>query len=421
MGFTGGHREGCLAADRCGSGVMDNKEIRPLDVTPRHLPEHIRGEVSPESPIQRRLLYARALLPMDPATILSAAAYLLNDKSTEVSQAARRTLKELPENVLGVGLGDVQEPTVLDRLARFYADRPAVLSRILTNPHTADETVAFLAQRGSRNVVEQIATMHVRLKRMPYIIEALYYNPETRMGVVTNVLEFAAREGIDLSHIPGYEEILESVFGESRQGEATQGLGTKAGAELPETDEGEARKAAEGLDQVLLGADMEEGAFNLLLQAAAMDVEEERETAKERKDALWVQLSKMTVPEKVRLALLGNEFIRSLLIKDSRRVVYMAVLKSPKTSEKEAIQFAKDRSLPEEVIRTIATNRDWTKLYAVRHALCTNPKCPPVLAMHFLKTLHPKDLKLLAKSHDVPGYVIREAKRILYMRGVVRH
>jgi len=73
----------------------------------------------------------------------------------------------------------------------------------------------------------------------------------------------------------------------------------------------------------------------------------------------------------------------------------MAVLKSPSTSEKEIITFAKDKALNDEIIRTIANNRDWTKLYAVRHALVQNPKCPPVVAINFLKTLTSKDIRHL--------------------------
>jgi hypothetical protein len=168
------------------------------------------------------------------------------------------------------------------------------------------------------------------------------------------------------------------------------------------------------------GQVFDDAGFAMLLEAASWEEgkedEEEDERADAKRKAVYAQVQKLSIPEKVRMALLGNEFARSVLIKDSRRVVYMAVLKSPALSEKEIIAFAKDKALNEEIVRNIATNRDWTKLYAVRHALVQNPKCPPAIAQNFLKTLTPKDLKLLSLSHDVPGYIAKQAKQLLQAR-----
>lgn len=396
----------------------------PIDVS--KLPSTVRDATSPNTPPEKRLLLAKAVLPLGPAEIVAALALLVDDRSDTVRAAARKTLAEMPLSLLLAGVSEIEEPGVLDRVVREIirdkadeARAEKVTAKILENPATADETFAFVASVASGPLLEQVAVAQVRMMRYPRIIEALYFNPEARMGLVNTVLEFAVRNGIDLSHIPGYEEILESIFGPRKPA---------APAPAPEPTQAPPVEAPvstafeQALEQALEGSAvleeaMDDESFALLLEAASWEEEVEDEEEFERKrQALWNRISRLSVPQKVRLALVGNSFVRSILIKDSRRVVYMAVLKSPSTSEREVISFAKDRSLNDEIIRTIATNREWTKLYAVRHALVENPKCPPILALQFLKTLNQRDLRHIATSHDVPGYIARQAKQLLQAR-----
>ncbi len=413
-------------------------QVEAVPIRRDALPPSIQEALDPSTPGERRLLLARAVIPLGPAELVAALACLLDDRSDTVSAAARKTLSELPSGVLAAGIAETTEPGVLDRLARELLSpagaktaRDDAISRILANPAAADQTFAFVASRGSGPLLDQVAGAQVRLARFPKIIEAIYYNPEARMGLVSAVLEFAVRAEIDLSHIPGYQEIIESIFGprKARPPEAPAPEETRiaeAGAGVPVHEV----EAGGGLDQALADAlaagveapgleeALDDENFALLLQAASWEEgpEDEEDGRDEDRRAAWAKVSRLSIPQKVRMALMGNTFVRSILIRDSRRVVYLAVLKSPSTSEKEIIAFAKDRALNEEIIRTIASNREWTKLYAVRHALVQNPKCPPVVALNFLKTLTAKDIRHLSTSHDVPGYVARQAKQILHAR-----
>jgi len=88
-------------------------------------------------------------------------------------------------------------------------------------------------------------------------------------------------------------------------------------------------------------------------------------------------------------------------------------MKSPRLTDKEISDYAKNKALNEEVIRMIATNREWTHSYATKIALIENPKCPSALATGFLRVMTQKDIKGFARSHDVPGYIARAAKNIL--------
>jgi hypothetical protein len=75
--------------------------------------------------------------------------------------------------------------------------------------------------------------------------------------------------------------------------------------------------------------------------------------------------------------------------------------------------FARDKSLPDEIIRTIANNKEWTRSYQIRHALVLNPKTPATLSLHYLRTLSQKDIKNLAHDKDVPGLIQRQAKQLM--------
>jgi hypothetical protein len=81
--------------------------------------------------------------------------------------------------------------------------------------------------------------------------------------------------------------------------------------------------------------------------------------------------------------------------------------------------MAKARNVCDEVLRIIASNREWTRAYQVKLALSTNPKCPVPTAMKFLNFLQERDLKNIMKSKDVPSPVAMHARRMLQKKGKI--
>jgi hypothetical protein len=124
-------------------------------------------------------------------------------------------------------------------------------------------------------------------------------------------------------------------------------------------------------------------------------------------------ISQMSPMEKIRLALIGTAFDRSLLVRDSNKVVALAAIKSPKVQESEAVAYAGSRAISPDVIRYISQRREWIKLYSVKLALVMNPKCPMSTAMTFLGHLHKNDLKKVARSKGIPSALATAAKRKL--------
>lgn len=113
------------------------------------------------------------------------------------------------------------------------------------------------------------------------------------------------------------------------------------------------------------------------------------------------RINRMGISERVRLAMTGNKTERLVLIKDANKMVQAAVLDSPKMAVDEVLIHARNLSLPGEIIGKIAANREWTKNYTVIMALVENPKTPVSRALAFVKQLHARDLKLLARDRNV--------------------
>jgi hypothetical protein len=128
-------------------------------------------------------------------------------------------------------------------------------------------------------------------------------------------------------------------------------------------------------------------------------------------------LSGLSISQKIRIATLGNSNQRAVLVRDSNRLVVMAVLKSPGMGDSEIIRFSKARSLPDEAVRYIAGKRDWTKLYQVKLNLVNNPRTPMQDALRFLTHLRPHDVRLLETSRDIPQALVTAAKQLRKKRG----
>lgn len=122
-------------------------------------------------------------------------------------------------------------------------------------------------------------------------------------------------------------------------------------------------------------------------------------------------LSTLPVIDRLKLAMRGTREQRSQLVRDSNKLVAVAVLSSPKLTEAEVEGFARMANLSEDVLRIIATNRGWVKNYNVVAGLARNPKTPTALAMGFLQRLNERDLKMLAMDRNVSEPVRLAARK----------
>ena len=125
------------------------------------------------------------------------------------------------------------------------------------------------------------------------------------------------------------------------------------------------------------------------------------------------RLSRMTITQRVKAAMRGNREERALLIRDSNKLVSLAVLASPRLTEQEVETFARMASMSEDVLRVIATTRAWAKNYAVVRGLTFNPKTPIAMSMGMVNRLIEKDVKALASDRNIAEPVKLLARKMM--------
>lgn len=132
---------------------------------------------------------------------------------------------------------------------------------------------------------------------------------------------------------------------------------------------------------------------------------------------LRARISHMKLPEKIKLAMFGNMQCRALLITDKNRMIQGFVLKNPKMTAKEIEEFVRSPNASDFVIRTVAANNEWMKEYSIKLAIVKNSKSPIDLSLRWLKFINTNDLKILAKSKNIPQVISVSAKKKLSEQG----
>ena len=137
-------------------------------------------------------------------------------------------------------------------------------------------------------------------------------------------------------------------------------------------------------------------------EAALADAAADAEPDVAKRQTLIQKLGKMTVSQRVQFAIKGGSEARRTLIKDTNKVVQRAVLQSPRLTDQEVEAFASMSSLTDEILRLIATNRNFRKNYVVVRNLLSNAKTPLDVSLNMLPMLNPMDLKKITTSKNVP-------------------
>jgi hypothetical protein len=328
-----------------------------------------------DAPREARLMAARGALPLPPIDLASVLFALLHDPDAEVKELASVSLAGLPDGVCSAVLSGEAHPALLSYLARVYQENEERLQLLALNAVSDDDTIAFIAGRPFRRVVEIIANNQERLLRAPEIVDSLGSNPLTGRAVIDRILSFL---GEDLSEDGERQEISESD--------------------------------AEAALRAVLGDE---------LAGFASELVQESEEELSKSTNLYALIQKMSVFQKIKLARLGNKEARGLLVRDRNKVVAIAAITSPKLTENEAIAVAQSRNVHDEVLRIVARNREWTRSYQVKLALAMNPKCAQPTAMTFVNHLQERDLKNIMRSKDVARPIAAHARRILTKKGKI--
>jgi len=74
------------------------------------------------------------------------------------------------------------------------------------------------------------------------------------------------------------------------------------------------------------------------------------------------------------------------------------------------------RSVPEDVLRSIASNRTWSRSYTIMHNLAKNPRTPIGNVMTIMNRMQLRDLNAMTKNKNISDAVRKHAQRLVQAR-----
>jgi hypothetical protein len=338
-----------------------------------------------ELPTAFMMFAAQGMLPLEQEEMVAVLAHLSQHSSAEIAEVAKNTIAEQPSKVLvAFARSENAEPRQLLELSRVSSD-PAVLEAVVRNRQTEDEAIEELARRVGGSLQEVIVINQERIIRHPAILDALLENPAVTPDVKRRALEHRdeffdkvkVREAIKAS-----PELLAEL-------DLDDGVDTGPIEELLDKAENEVQEA----DTLVLPAESDG-----------------------KKLSLWKEIAEMTVAQRVQVAFKGGKTARGILIRDRNKLVCTAVVRSPRITETEIEAFSAMRNIEDEVLRIIATKREYTSKYPIVLNLVRNPKVPVGVVMPLISRLTLKDMKSLASDKGISEAVRVQARKTYQAR-----
>ena len=350
-------------------------------ITPEVLPANMRKHVDPGSPVPLRMMAAKGLVPLAPSEMLGALFILTFDSDVTIRQTAAKTAAGLPDRLLAPALRDEgTKAPVLGYFLDLLGQNSTYAEMIILNGTTSDAAVAKVASQCGPGIAEIIAQNQLRILRHEDIIRQLCRNRNASRALIDGVCDFAVRSGVVLEDVPAIQEARVRVFG-------------------PEV-------LAKPVDRGPTAVEIMEEYRELADEASPPMEERKRLTLAQR-------VMKMSITEKIKLATIGNKEARGLLIRDTNRLVAVAVIRSTRITDGEVLRIAHNRAVLEDVLRVIYGNREWTKVYGIKLALVKNPKTPLAISLRFLSTLRESEVKELSRDRNIPSTVQHAARKMV--------
>ena len=374
----------------------------------------IRADAVPASIIQSA---ARGELSIPDADSLEILVHLARHSETYGEQA-RWTLEDWEEEALRSSAASTQTaPEVLHYLVRNL--RPSFLMAIMTNPAVPDVALLELARSDLREAV-LLMSDNARVAASVEILRALTKNPLLvgRAAQAVKQKLWIAEGNIATEQTP--EENADKVLAELAPDETQPDnvLDEELNAYLLER----AAELAAIMDQEFQpigniqeeAPQAEEPLAEAAAAAAAASAVAARQKARPEVERLstLAKISKLNVKGRIQLAFKGSKEERSILIRDSTKLVAQAVLDSPKISDGEVEKIANQRNVLEAVLRGISMKRRFMKNYMIVRNLTFNPRTPIDVSLGLMKHLQAADLKGLSGSKDVSDTVRKLALKM---------
>lgn len=366
-------------------------------------------------------------------------------------EQARLTLAGWDEKASVAAAADrTTSAEVLGYFAALGNLRTCLLPALAENPSVNEESLDGLAAAGSRSVVE-ILLASQRVMSSTRLLRALQSNPILRTNELAEIgkklaeRDAGAAEEVDAPEPDAPDEVVESAVIKylevnakelaAEKDKPFQGVGITHDELYDETEAVEPAEVGAAASAVTPNPGAPNGgapssapvspapatANTDAMRAAAAKAAAAAVAAKAKKrpvlgeakrDSTLQKIAKLDIKGRIALAMRGNKEDRTILIRDSTKLVALAVLESPKITDAEVEKIALQKNVLESVLRAIPMKRKFAKNYNIMRNLVYNPRTPLDASLGLMKQLLTRDLKNLSENKEVSDTVRKTATRM---------
>jgi hypothetical protein len=312
--------------------------------------------------------------------------------------------------------------------------RTSLLPALAENPAVGEEELDALAVSGSRLVVETLLAS-ARVMNSPRLLQALQSNASLRANELSEIgKKLAAMETSPVAEAAGSDadapdDAIESTVAKYLEenaaelaaekdkpfqpiGMAHEEAGGEAAGEVGPAAAAEAASASAAAAKSAAGKFAAAAAGKSAAAAAAIRAKKQAPPGVERRDSTLQKIAKLDIKGRIALAMRGSKEDRTILIRDSTKLVAIAVLESPKITDGEVEAIALQKNVLEAVLRAIPMKRRFAKNYSITRNLVQNPRTPLDLSLGLMKNLLIHDLKNLSANKEVSDTIRKLALRM---------
>jgi hypothetical protein len=359
-------------------------------------------------------------------------------------EQARMTLAGWDEEA---SLAAAADPNTSAEVLKYFIARenlrPVLLPALAENPSVKEAALDELAVAGSRSVIETLLAS-TRVTNSPQLLQALQTNEKLRPKEFAEIVKRLAALGVNSTALPPASEVdatadaAEVEASDEALGGAVVQYLLENAAELEAEKDKPFRpigmeheetggqvavevgpQAAAATDSASAGAAGKPATIATGKSPAAVATHARKQVPvgqEGRRDSALQRISKLDIKSRIALAMRGSKEDRSILIRDSTKLVAVAVLDSPKVSETEVESFALQKNVLDSVLRAIPLKRKFAKSYAIMRNLVYNPRTPIDASLPLVKGLLAHDLKNLADNKEVSDTIRKAAMRLYRQR-----
>ena len=384
-----------------------------------------------KAPRPAQVAAARGILPLPEADLIEVLVTFATSDDTELSEYAATSLRTQDDTILANVLTSDSVPL---RTLEYFAETANISEKaqelVVQNPRTPQPSIAVLARSTkSSHVLDLLSINQQLLIQAPAVLEAILKNPvrtsEAERRAAETKKEFFEKER-------GSEQIVSELRAQGKEaaaefiensefGKDLDGMGMDVEdalflASLIESPDSDVDDSWMGLEYIEEFFEETEADRQAIVDKILGEMKFEGVDLPSERISILNRIMKMGMKDRVKLAMKGDREARNILIRDPNRIVAGAVVANPRITEQEIEKIAAMRSVPEDILRKIASDRQWARSYVIVHNLARNPRTPVANTMNILTRLQLKDLSALSKNKNVSDAVRRQALRLSQAR-----